>query len=58
MIATIVDWDISFKIAEILILELLNKDRKMVVEPIFGSAIVKYTQENGEEDYHMALGYT
>lgn len=30
----------------------------MVVEPIFGSAIVKYTQENGEEDYHMALGYT
>ena len=57
MIATIVEWDTNFKIVEIHILELSNKEKKMVVELIFGSAIVKFIQENGEVDYRMVQEY-
>jgi hypothetical protein len=34
-----------------------NKDKKMVVGLISGSAIVKYIQENGEGDCRMAQDY-
>jgi len=57
-IAIIAEWDISFKVVEIHISEHLKKDKKMEVELIFGSAIIKYIQENGEVGFHMAQEYT
>jgi hypothetical protein len=57
-IAITAESDTSFKIVEIHILEHLNKDKKMEVELIFGLAIVRYIQDNGEVGYHMVQEYT